>query len=288
MSGLLHDNGRRLLKFLEAKEFPQPEYIHIRYPVLFCHGFGSLANVIKPSPMNDICMLARSHGVAAFAPNIIPYHSIRVRAQDWNRLVGIIMKKTRKKKVNVIAHSMAGLDIRYLISRLEMGGRISSLTTISTPHHGTSLAEWALMAPIKVQELLIEIFNWMGNSLYPRMRSDVWTATQELTREYVETMFNPQNPDDQSVKYYSYSAACGKNTRTSISRFILPMNSYIYEKEGINDGFVAEESAHWGEFIETTRLSHIGQLRINLSSEEENEWRNFWIGVLQMLSKKGH
>jgi len=288
MNKILQENGKKLLKLLEAKEFPQPEYIHIRYPILLCHGFGSLANVIKPSPMNDICMLARDHGIAAFAPNITPYHSIKVRANDWKRIIQIILKKTHAPKINIIAHSMAGLDTRYLITKMNMGKYVNSLTTISTPHHGTSLAEWGLKAPEKVRNILIDMFNWMGNNIYPRMQSDVWAAIQELTREYVENEFNKAVTDDDNVTYYSYSSACGKETEASISRFLAPLNNYIYDKEGVNDGFVSELSAHWGTHIGVTSLSHTDQLKINLSSDKEKEWDDFWIGVFKMLSERRH
>ncbi len=288
MSGILHENGKKLLKLLEAKEFPQPEFIRIRYPILLCHGFGSLANVIKPSPMNDICMLAREHGIVAFAPNITPYHSIKVRAYDWKRIIQIILKKTQASKINIIAHSMAGLDTRYLISKTDMGKYVNTLTTISTPHHGTSLAEWGLSAPAKVRNILIEIFNWMGNNIYPKMQSDVWAAIQELTRDYVENKFNQEIPDSQDVTYYSYSSACGKDTNAPINRLLVPLNNYIYDKEGINDGFVSEQSAHWGNYAGLTGLSHTDLLKINLSSDKEKEWDDFWIGVFKMLSEKGH
>src|SRR5947207_15261844 len=36
--------------------------------------------------------------------------------------------------VHLIAHSMGGLDSRYMISRLGMGDRVLSLTTVGTPH----------------------------------------------------------------------------------------------------------------------------------------------------------
>ncbi len=288
MSGILQENGKKLLKLLEAKEFPQPNYLHIKYPILLCHGFGSLANVIKPSPMDDICMLAREHGITAFAPNITPYHSIKVRADDWKRIIRIILKKTHAKRINIIAHSMAGLDTRYLITKMDMGKYVNTLTTISTPHHGTSLAEWGLKAPAKVRNILIDMFNWMGNNVYPKMQSDVWAAIQELTREYVENEFNNEVPDDSNVTYYSYSSACGKETEASISRFLAPLNNYIYDKEGVNDGFVSEQSAHWGTHVCVTSLSHTDQLKINLSADKEKEWEDFWIGVFNMLSEGEH
>ena len=39
---------------------------------------------------------------------------------------------------------MGGLDARYLISRLGMADRVLSLTTLGTPHRGTSFADWGV------------------------------------------------------------------------------------------------------------------------------------------------
>ena len=44
--------------------------------------------------------------------------------------------------VNLVAHSMGGLDARYLITHLNMAEQVRSLTTVSTPHRGTYLVDW--------------------------------------------------------------------------------------------------------------------------------------------------
>ncbi|HLA36910.1 MAG TPA: hypothetical protein VJZ02_00410, partial [Candidatus Brocadiales bacterium] len=46
------------------------------------------------------------------------------------------LKKTRASKVNIIAHSMGGLDARYMIAKLDMEDRVASLSTVVTPHRG--------------------------------------------------------------------------------------------------------------------------------------------------------
>jgi triacylglycerol esterase/lipase EstA (alpha/beta hydrolase family) len=48
-------------------------------------------------------------------------------------------------KVHIIAHSMAGLDARYLLSHnlqsLANPGRVASLSTVATPHCGSPVAD---------------------------------------------------------------------------------------------------------------------------------------------------
>lgn len=282
------NEGKRLWKKLQVEEFPQPGFISLKFPILFCHGFGSLASLVKRSPMDEICMLYRSHGIVSFAPNIVPYNTIRIRAEAWCRMIDAIIKQTGADKVNIIAHSMGGLDMRYAISHLGVSDYVSSLTTISTPHRGTSLAEWALKTPSRVKDLLADMLNWLGNSLYPKIRSDVLSATEELTREYVRMNFNENTPDIGGVQYYSYSAAAGKGTDLPINRILKPFNNHIYREEGLNDGFVSEVSSHWGEFLGQTSLSHIEQIKVNLPVDHEPIWEAFWIDVARNLSGRKH
>jgi triacylglycerol lipase len=273
---------------LRVKEYPQPNYIHIKYPILFCHGFGSLASLVKKSPMDEICMLYRSHGIVSFAPNIVPYNTIKVRAEAWCQLIDDLLEQTKADKINIIAHSMGGLDMRYAISEFNMSERVSSLTTISTPHQGSSLAEWALSTPSRVRVLLAELLNWVGNSMYPKIQSDVLSATSELTREHVEEIFNRKIINADGVDYYSYSAAAGKGTKDSIGRILVPFNNHIYQEEGINDGFVSEQSGHWGKYLGKTNLSHIEQIKVNLAANRIPVWQKFWTGVALKLSSFGH
>lgn len=74
-------NTDRWLSKMELKEFPGPEIIHLKHPVLLCHGYGAIATLVKPSPLYDIAMMMRRHHVLAYAPNIVPYAKIETRAR---------------------------------------------------------------------------------------------------------------------------------------------------------------------------------------------------------------
>src|SRR5437868_3724757 len=60
-------------------------------------------------------------------------------------LADLIQQKFPQGEVHIIAHSMGGLDSRTLIARnlngLSAPGRIASLTTLSTPHRGSPVAD---------------------------------------------------------------------------------------------------------------------------------------------------
>src|SRR5215207_6107385 len=71
-------------------------------------------------------------------------------AQRAAELQALIEKLSPREPVHLIAHSMGGLDARYMISRLGMADRVLSLTTLGTPHRGSPLADWGMrrVAPL--------------------------------------------------------------------------------------------------------------------------------------------
>lgn len=277
-----------LLKRFELQEYPQPALIKLKYPVFMCHGYGAIGSVVKSGPLHEPCMEIRSHGVAAIAPNIVPYGKIEIRAENWVRLIQDFCDEYGYKKVNVVAHSMGGLDIRYALSKMDIADHIDSLTTVATPHHGSSLADLVLKAPEIVTEKLGEIVDWFGDNVYPKTKNDALGAVEQLTTTYAKEEFNPNHPDVDSVSYYSYSAAVGKGTDYSINPVLKFQNNQIYEREGPNDAFVSIESAQWGKHLETIPLSHLSQLFLQMNKESKKTYNQFWWNLLKTLAKNGH
>ena len=76
------------------------------------------------------------------AVDSIPSRAIQLRDFIQARIYDHKRRKIRYEKVHVIAHSMGGLDARYMVSNLSldtadrspMADRIATLTTIGTPH----------------------------------------------------------------------------------------------------------------------------------------------------------
>ncbi|MEX0843837.1 MAG: alpha/beta fold hydrolase, partial [Balneolaceae bacterium] len=188
-------------------------------------------------------MEIRGHGVPAIAPNIVPYARIETRAENWVLQIQKFCEEYEFEKVNVIAHSMGGLDMRHALSKLDIADKVESLTTIATPHHGSSLADLVLKAPELVTEKLSEMFDWFGDNMYPKTKSDALGSVEQLTVTYAKEEFNPNHPDVEGLAYYSYSAAVGKGTKHSINPVLKFQNNQIFDTEGPNDAFVSVESA---------------------------------------------
>jgi len=205
-----------------------------------------------------------------------------------------IASRARGRDINIVAHSMGGLDARYLISRIcptqksspSPPFRVRSLTTIATPHHGSSAADM--------------LFRDIGPDLLPRIyamldRLSIDSgAFAQLTTSYVNDHFNPSVPDDPSVRYFSYGA-----TATPHLFSVFRLSHDLMEiTEGPNDGLVSVRSSRWGEYKGTlVGVTHLDLInwtnrikrvaaRLGIVEERFNAVA-FYLGVADMLAKEG-
>jgi triacylglycerol lipase len=78
-----------------------------------------------------------AHGVRVYVPRVHPTAGVERRAR---KLGERIEARFPGEKVHIIGHSFGGLDARQLAADPEWQGRVLSLTTVATPHLGSSLA----------------------------------------------------------------------------------------------------------------------------------------------------
>ncbi|MEQ9105322.1 MAG: alpha/beta fold hydrolase [Rhodothermales bacterium] len=251
-------------RFASLDAFPQPPVIRIAHPVVLMHGFGLLSVLVKGGHLHDEAMYLRLRGVTAYAPNVSPYQTVPIRAEMWRDRLDQILAETGADKVHLIAHSMGGLDARWLISQLDYARHVLSLTTIATPHQGSALANIVLERPERLQGWISEAANWAGERVLDGGKADFRRAVHDLTPEYVQETFNPEVPDHPDVVYRSWAGRAGKGTDTSINPVLRPLNLMLYAREGVNDGFVSVESAKWGTFMGELDADHAQQIGIDL------------------------
>ena len=279
---------KRTFKRLAGREqFPQPSLILTQYPVILMHGFGMLAVFLRGGHLHDEAMYLRQRGVLAYAPNVSPYHTIPMRAQMWKESLEHVLSETGAPAVNLIAHSMGGLDARYMVSALGCSEHVKALVTVSTPHRGSCLADIVLETPEKVQEWLSEAANWAGTSSMDGMDSDFRRAISDLTPEYVTREFNSSVTDHPDVAYFSYAGYAGKDTDGKINPLLRPQNMLIYNREGINDGFVSTTSAKWGSFQGLIRADHAQQIGIDWTPQSTFRSTEFYAEVVRFLGESG-
>jgi triacylglycerol lipase len=276
-----------VLKLAGLVPLPQPPIVRLNYPVVLMHGFGMLGGLRRGGHLHDDAMYLRQHGIWAYAPNVAPYDTVVVRTAMWKPHIELVLEETKCDKINLVAQSMGGLDARYLISKMGLHEHVVSLTTISTPHHGSALANFVLEQPDRLRTIAAELVNWMGTIALEDATADVLTAVYELTPEFMAERFNKDVPDHPSVKYWSYAGATGKGTASKINPFMMPLNAIVYGREGVNDGFVSVESAKWGEFKGTIPADHAQQVGIQVFHGSDFKSKEFYLEVARMLAKAG-
>jgi triacylglycerol lipase len=150
--------------------------------------------------------------------------------------------------VNIIAHSMGGLDARYAIAHLGLGPRVASLTTIGTPHHGTPLADTGALF----------IGEWTNvRRMLHSMGANV-DGLYDLTTRRMED-FNRLVPNSAGVLYTSVVGAVTSLARP-VNTLLYPGHAYLSRIVGPNDGMVPAQSQKWGDVIGEVDADHWEQI----------------------------
>lgn len=121
------------------------------FPSLRMHYWANVLNILKKKVGADVIVTAvPGYGHQAWYQTISDFvyilrtGSIASRAENLDRL---LQEKARGRGVNLMAHSMGGLDCRHLITHVQPSEYIPlSLTTISTPHRGSPFMDWCAVS----------------------------------------------------------------------------------------------------------------------------------------------
>ena len=221
------------------------------HPIVLAHGLLGfdklhLAGSLLPGVQywRGITEALTSNGASVITASVPPSASIEERAAKLSQNIEV---KAHGESVNVIAHSMGGLDARYMISRLKpLNVNVLSLTTIASPHRGSAFADF--------------MFDQIGPERLPKIYRALKAlqietgAFSQLTREYMCKEFNPKTPDREGVKYFSYGAIFEPPIWSAFRQ----SHRVIEKVEGANDGLVSVASSQWGTYKGTlSNVSHL-------------------------------
>lgn len=272
---------------------PSQSYLAPSHPVVFCHGLLGFDSVtigpaiapLQVSHWRGIASVLQNHGVKVLVTRVPATSSPIDRAQV---LLHKIEHTYPNQSVHLIGHSMGGLDCRYLTTHLtDRSFKVLSVTTIATPHRGSSFADHFLTTLGK--ERLPQLLSLLD--MLPNGGGD-GKAFEFLTIDNM-AKFNQQTPNVPGVKYFSWGATYEPGL---IDTWKYP-HSVIQEKEGPNDGLVSIESAKWGSYLGT--LNHVNHLdlvgwintaRYKWAEIMGNEIKfrpsTFYLGIVDMLARE--
>src|SRR5690348_5107610 len=109
-------------------------------PIVLVHGLGAKAAYGPIDYFFGLPAKLKQAGNRVFVANLTSWHTIKHRAAELKRQ---IEEAFPDERVNIVSHSMGGLDSRYLVSKLDFAERVTSVTTIGTPHRGSTLGDIA-------------------------------------------------------------------------------------------------------------------------------------------------
>jgi triacylglycerol lipase len=277
------------------------------YPILFVHGFGASARTFGFARVIDA--LAED-GVVAFGADLPPIDRTEVRGEVLAREIDRVLAATGAPKVHLIAHSMGGLDSRHAISALGYGDRVSTLTTISTPHRGAFAADVALgltsIAPSIVVDALARLYGLIVSDL--GADAHFRDALGSLA-ERNAAAFNASHPDDPRVSYRSFAGisnvagipgfrdldVCSgrilfdrrlRDVMDPLLVTLVSITAHGFELRS-NDGLVTVESAKWGDFrgcIGADHADEVGEIADRSANRTGFEFIRFYREVAFDLS----
>ncbi len=235
---------------LRRRRFPvRPAYLRRatpRYPVVLAHGLMGFDEIRVGRARHDYfrgvserlerdgcivhrCRVARTASIADRAAELIAF----VRAIPAPR-------------VNLVAHSMGGLDARYALARLGLASRVASLTTIGSPHRGSPLADLGSGLARRAA---------IGSAL-ARIGMNV-DALHDLTTDRMSE-FNRAVRDVRGVWYASVVGA--PRARRGVSPVLVPSWLWLGGDRLPNDGMVLADSQRWGEVVFEIEADHFAQI----------------------------
>jgi triacylglycerol lipase len=233
----------------------------LRSPIVLVHGlFGfdrlQVAGTTLINYFPGIPELLEAAGNRVLIPNMTPTGGVEERA---GQLKEFLLQNAANDPVHLIAHSMGGLDSRFMISCLGMADRVLSLTTISTPHRGTSFADWGVTRLARLVKPVLETIGLPYQAFY------------DLTRANCKT-FNEKVLDQPTVRYFSVA---GRHDGHFLHAEWLLSYHIVKKQEGDNDGIVAVESARYGEDFEVWEGDHLSMVNwFNPLYHYRGAWRD--------------
>ena len=260
-----------------------------KYPILMVHGvffrdFEHL-NYWGRVPGELI-----ENGATIFYGEHNSASSVEKSGEELAKRIKEIKAQTGCEKVNVIAHSKGGLDMRYAISMCGAYEDVASLTTINTPHRGCEFADYLLDKIPEAQQKTVAAAYNAGAAALGDVNPDFIGAVTDLTHKACMKR-NEEVLDRPEVYYQSVGSI---QTRPMAGRFPLNM-SYLLVKafDGRNDGLVGEGSFPWGSNFKMLipsgkrGISHGDMIDLNRENIKDFDVREFYVNLVSDLRLRG-
>jgi triacylglycerol lipase len=258
--------------------------IELNYPVVLVHGIAMYDRTNVIEYWGRIPKILADRGVQVFYGDTDAWGDYESNALMLKETIENILLQTGKEKVNIIAHSKGGIDSRYLVWEHDFGGKIASLTTIGTPHHGSEVADL-----VYNRKLVHTKMSLRALALYGKLSSDInpniYKANYQLTTMNMKEFNEKVIMDDRVYCQSLYTTM----DNALDDRIFFHTYRYIKKISGNNDGLVSAASAQWGDNVTKIEggISHIEIMDIKKRKISGKDIPAIYIGIVKGLSEKG-
>jgi triacylglycerol lipase len=215
-------------------------------PIVLAHGLGGFSRIgvgrmTLTTYFRGIPEALRASGNRVLVTRVPPLAGIAKRAR---KLGEQIVRAFGDEPVHLIGHSMGGLDSRQLLADPAWQGRVLSLTTIGTPHLGSSLADFAKIRVGRIYDMLAAV------GIDPQGCLDVTCAAARR--------FHEQTPLPSGVRCF---CVAGDPMAEAVGWPLRRLHAVLGRLEGPNDGLVSVASANaFGTPLPAWPADHFQQL----------------------------
>ncbi len=290
---ILHITGKEARTELERCRLNErradEELCRTRYPLLMVHGvffrdfrfFNYWGRIPDELIRNGATVYYGEHHSAA---------SVDDCARELEQRILQIVRENGCEKLNVIAHSKGGLDMRTAIAKTSVAPYVASLTTVNTPHRGCEFADYLLnRIPEAQQKAVAETYNLAASKLGDT-NPDFMAAVRDLT----SAACSRRNETVKDVGGVYYQSIGSVMTRPSAGQFPLNMTYHLVNLfDGRNDGLVGERSFPWGRDFRMLSasgkrgISHGDMIDLNRENFDGFDVREFYVQLVSELKRKG-
>jgi triacylglycerol lipase len=231
-------------------------------PIVLHHGLLGFSNIqigkLKINYFSKIDRALAENGNPLIISRVHPTAGIATRAIQLKQTIlqQLEIQKLADQRVLIIAHSLGGLDARYMIKKLGMESRIAALLTITTPHRGSPYADWCVT----------NLGQRLGGFKLMKMLNLDMQAISDLTLASCER-FNDEITDSKHVQYFSISCA---KPRKLMPPWAYHSHKVVADVQGENDGLVAVNSSTWANHLGTWPIDHWHAINKRFSMEIKN------------------
>ena len=260
-----------------------------KYPLLLVHGvffrdfkhFNYWGRIPEELMKNGATIYYGEHQSAA---------SVDDSARELEQRILGIIRENGYEKLNVIAHSKGGLDMRTALAKTSVAPYVASLTTVNTPHRGCEFADYLLnKIPEAQQQAVANTYNSAAAKLGDP-NPDFMAAVTDLTSSACSRR-NETVRDVPGVYYQSIGSVLAK---PSAGQFPLNMTYHLVNLfDGKNDGLVGEKSFPWGSDFKMLAasgkrgISHGDVIDLNRENFDGFDVREYYVQLVSDLRQKG-